>query len=143
VKRRWPWLLAAAVLRFRLYEIDRIVSRTISWAIVTGLLVSIYLAGVLVLQSSLSQITQGEILAVAASTLLAAAVFQPARRRIQRLVDRRFDRARYDGEHTVATYTEDLRDQVDLLATSAHTVAAVDAAVRPRATSLWLREPGR
>jgi hypothetical protein len=91
----------------------------------------------------LSQLTQGETLAVAASTLLAAAVFQPARRRIQRLVDRRFDRARYDGEHTVATYTEDLRDQVDLQAISVHTVAAVNAAVRPRGTSLWLREPGR
>jgi hypothetical protein len=59
------------------------------------------------------------------------------------LVDRRFDRARYDGEHTVATYTEDLRDQVDLQAISVHTVAAVDAAVRPKGTALWLREPGR
>jgi hypothetical protein len=80
---------------------------------------------------------------VAASTLLAAAVFQPARRRIQRMVDRRFDRARYDGEHTVAAFTEDLRDQVDLGAISVRTVAAVDAAVRPMRTSLWLRGPGR
>jgi hypothetical protein len=138
-----PIAVGIAILRYRLFEIDRIVSRTIGWATLTGLLVAVYLAAVLFLQSQLSGITQGQTLAVAASTLLAAAVFQPARRRIQRMVDRCFDRARYDGEHTVAAYTEDLRDQVDLGAISVHTVAAVDAAVRPRGTSLWLREPGR
>jgi len=145
-----PWALSLpaiavgiAVLRYRLFEIDRIVSRTIGWATLTGLLVAVYLVAVLFLQSQLAGVTQGQTLAVAASTLLAAAAFQPARRRIQRVVDRRFDRARYDGERTVATYADDLRDQVDLQAISVHTVAAVDAAVRPRRTSLWLREPSR
>jgi hypothetical protein len=145
-----PWSLSLpaiavgiAILRYRLFEIDRIVSRTIGWATLTGFLVAIYLSAVLFLQSQLAGITQGQTLAVAASTLLAAAVFQPARRRIQRMVDRRFDRARYDGERTVASYTEDLRDQVDLNSISVHTIAAVDAAVRPMGTSLWLREPGR
>jgi hypothetical protein len=138
-----PIAVGIAILRYRLFEIDRIVSRTIGWATLTGLLLGVYLAAVLVLQSQLSGITQGQTLAVAASTLLAAAVFQPARRRIQRMVDRRFDRARYDGEHTVAAFTEDLRDQVDLGAISVRTVAAVDAAVRPMRTSLWLRGPGR
>jgi hypothetical protein len=138
-----PIAIGVAITRSRLYEIDRIVSRTIGWAIVTGVLVAIYLAGVFVLQSALSSITQGQTVAIAASTLLAAAAFQPLRRRIQHLVDRRFDRARYDGERTTAVFAERLRDQVDLQTISAHLVTAVDAAVRPAGTSVWLRGSGR
>jgi hypothetical protein len=138
-----PIAIGVAITRSRLYEIDRIVSRTIGWAIVTGVLVAIYLAGVFVLQSALSSITQGQTVAIAASTLLAAAAFQPLRRRIQHLVDRRFDRARYDGERTTAVFAERLRDQVDLQTISAHLVTAVDAAVRPAGASVWLRGSGR
>jgi hypothetical protein len=138
-----PISIGIAVTRYRLFEIDRIISRTIGWGLVTGLLVAIYLTGVLVLQSALSRITQGQTLAVAASTLLAAAAFQPLRRRIQHLVDRRFDRARYDGERTTAAFAERLRDQVDLQTISVHLLTAVDAAVRPTGTSVWLRGSGR
>jgi hypothetical protein len=88
-----PLAVGIAVLRYRLYEIDRIISRTIAWALVTGVLVSVFAAGVVALQAALIGFTQGQTLAVAVSTLGAAALFQPLRRRVQRVVDRRFDRA--------------------------------------------------
>jgi hypothetical protein len=134
-----PISIAIAVLRYRLYEIDRIISRTIGWAIVTACIVAIYLAGVLVLQGALEGATQGDTLAVAASTLLAAASFQPLRRRIQDLVDRRFHRTRYDAERMAAAFTERLRDQVDLEAVTGHLGATTREAVAPRTMTLWLR----
>ena len=97
-----PVAIAVAVLRYRLFEIDRIISRTIGWALVTGVLVAVFVGGVIGLQALLTGVTQGETLAVAASTLVAFALFQPVRRRVQRAVDRRFDRARYDAERRVA-----------------------------------------
>ena len=92
-----PAAIAVAVLRYRLYEIDRIISRTLSWATVSGVLVVVFAGLVVGLQALLTGVTQGQTLAVAASTLAAFALFQPVRRRVQRAVDRRFDRARYDG----------------------------------------------
>ncbi len=106
--------IALAILRYRLYDIDRIVSRTVSWTLVTGLLVAVFAGGVLALQTLLTDVTQGETLAVAASTLVAFALFQPVRRRVQRAVDRRFDRARYDGQMTVDAFAREIRDEVDL-----------------------------
>ena len=91
-----PIAIAIAVLRYRLYEIDRVVSRTISYALVTGVLAGVFAAAVISLQTLLARVTQGETLAVAASTLVAFALFQPLRRRVQSAVDRRFDRARHD-----------------------------------------------
>ena len=109
-----PVAIGIAVLRYRLYEIDRIVSRTIAWAVVTGALVSVFAAGVVALQAVLARVTQGETVAVAVSTLVAAALFQPLRRRVQRAVDRRFDRATYDARRTVEAFAERLRDEVAL-----------------------------
>ena len=93
-----PIAIGIAILRYRLYDIDRIVSRTIAYAIVTGILGAIFVLTILGLQALLVSFTQSQTIAVAASTLVAASLFQPLRRRVQRSVDRRFDRARVDGE---------------------------------------------
>ena len=108
-----PVAIAIAILRYRLYEIDRIVSRTISYAAVTATLLAVYIVLVLVLQGPMSAITGGETIAVAVSTLVVAALFQPLRRWIQDIVDRRFNRARYDGERTAAAFAVVLRDDID------------------------------
>ncbi len=137
-----PIAIEIAILRYRLYEIDRIISRTIGWALVTGILVAVFVAVVLTLQALLAGFTQGETLAVAASTLAAFALFQPLRRRIQVAVDRRFDRARYDGEQLVGAFGDRLRDEVELDAIRAEIPATIDLAVRPRQVGLWLRSGG-
>jgi hypothetical protein len=135
----FPIAIGVAVMRYRLFEIDRLISRTIGWAIVTGAVVAIYLVAVLALQALLGGITQGETLAVAGSTLLAAALFQPLRGRIQRTVDGRFDRARFDSDRTVAAFTGRLRDAIDLQAVSRDLRTTAKLAVRPRRASIWLR----
>jgi hypothetical protein len=138
-----PVAIAVAILRDRLYEIDRIISRSIGWAIVTGLLLITFVVLILALQTVLEPLTGGNTLAIATSTLIVAALFNPVRTRVQRLVDRRFDRARLDGERLVEAYAERLRDEVDLATISADVLATVDAAVRPNAAGLWLRQrPG-
>ena len=137
-----PVAIAIAVLRYRLFEIDRIVSRTIGWAVVTGLLVAIFAGLVVGLQALLADVTQGQTLAIAASTLVAFALFQPVRRRVQGAVDRRFDRARYDGERTATTFAERLRDEVDLDRLLAQLEATVDDAVRPSRSSVWIPSRG-
>ena len=126
-----PIAIGIAVTRYRLYEIDRLISRTIGWALVTGVLVLVFAGTVVGLQAILARITQGETLAVAASTLVAFALFQPVRRRVQTAVDRRFDRARYDGDRTAAAFTERLREQVDLAGLEADIAGVVDTALRP------------
>jgi hypothetical protein len=128
-----------AVTRHRLYEIDRLISRSLSWAVLSGLLVAVYVAAVLVLQNVLGSVTQGETLAVAGSTLLAAALFQPLRRRVQRIVDHRFNRASYDTDRTVETLAARLRDEVDLDQIRASLVATVGRSVAPSRVDLWLR----
>ena len=137
-----PLAVYIAVSRYRLYEIDRIVSRTVSWAVITGLLLVVFAAGVISLQAILSGITQGQTLAVAASTVLAFSLFQPVRRRVQRLVDRRFDRARYDAERTTGSFAERLRDEVELAVVEDELVRAVGRTLRPTGIAVWLREPG-
>jgi hypothetical protein len=135
-----PIAIGIAVLRYRLYEIDRIISRTIGWAIVTGLLVGAFVVLVVGLTSALAPLIGNSTLPVAGATLVVAALFAPLRGRVQRSVDRRFDRSRYDGERLLAAFGERLRDEVDLVAIRSDVLATVDAAVRPASVGLWLRE---
>ncbi len=137
-----PVAIGIAILRYRLYEIDRVISRTLGWTVVTGLLVAVFAAVVVVLQSVLSPFTKENTLAVATSTLVVAAMFQPLRRRVQRAVDRRFDRARYDGQRTVDGFAEHLRSDVDLASIRASLVSTAEQAVRPADVSVWLSPRG-
>src|SRR5450631_716908 len=135
-----PVAIGLAVLCYRLYEIDRVISRTISWATVTVILGSLFVAVILVAQALLAPVTGSNELAVAGSTLLVFALFAPLRRRVQRLVDRRFNRSRYDAERTVAAFAARLADEVDLDQLRAEILATVAATVEPSSVSLWLRE---
>jgi hypothetical protein len=132
-----PLAIGAAVLRYRLYDLDRIVSRTLAYGLLTLLLGGGYAAVVLGLGQLLGRDSSS--LVVAAATLAVAAAFQPARRRIQRLVDRRFNRRRYDAARTVDAFAARLREQVDLDALSAELLAVVDQTMQPTMASLWLR----
>ena len=134
-----PVAFGVGILKYRLYDIDRIISRTLSYAIVTGLLVGVYV-GLVTLATKVLPFSSP--LGVAASTLVAVALFNPLRRRVQKLVDRRFNRARYDAESTVAAFALRLRDDVDLDAVSSEFVRAVEASVEPAHVSLWLRPTG-
>jgi hypothetical protein len=129
----------AAILRYRLYDLDRIISRTLAYGLLTVLLGLGYAAVVLGLSR---RFPQDSSLVVAAATLAVAAVFQPARRRVQRLVDRRFNRRRYDAAQTIAAFSARLRDQVDLDTLSSELLAVVDQTMQPTRTSLWLRPRG-
>ena len=131
-----PLAVAVAVLRYRLWDLDRLVSRTVTYAAVTALLVVPYL---LILPVATHLAAGSGSLAVAAATLAAAALFQPLRRRVQGLVDRRFNRRRYDAARTVDGFALRLRDQVDLDALSAELLAVVDHTMQPVGASLWLR----
>lgn len=133
--------IGVAVLRYRLYEIDRLVSRTLSWAIVSATILAIFAGLVIGLQTALANVMDTGTIAVAVSTLVAAALFQPVRRRIQQAVDRRFDRARYDGQRTAAAFADRLRTGVDLDALINDLTATADLAVRPTTASLWLLPP--
>jgi len=131
-----PLAVAVAVLRYRLWDLDRLVSRTVTYAVVTALLVVPYL----LIVPAAGRLVQGAgSLAVAAATLAAAAAFAPLRRRVQGLVDRRFNRRRYDAARTVEAFAARLRDQVDLDALSAELLAVVDHTMQPVGASLWLR----
>ena len=112
------------------------------WAVITGLLLVVFAAGVVSLQALLAGVTQGQTLAVAASTVLAFGLFQPVRRRVQRMVDRRFDRARYDAERTAARFAERLRDQVEIDGVEVELTATVAGALHPTGVGLWIREAG-
>jgi hypothetical protein len=131
-----PLAVAVAVLRYRLWDLDRLVSRTVTYAVVTALLVVPYL---LILPVT-TRLAQGSgSLAVAAATLAAAALFQPLRRRVQDLVDRRFNRRRHDAGRIIEAFSVRLRDQVDLDALNAELLAVVDQTMQPEGASLWLR----
>jgi hypothetical protein len=135
-----PIAIGLAVLRYKLYEIDRIISRTISYGVVSLVLASVFVVVVLAAQAVLGPLTRSNTIAVAGSTLLVAALFQPIRRRVQSLVDRRFNRSRFDAEWTVAAFAERLRDEVDLDQLRLEILATVAATVEPSSGSLWLRE---
>ena len=126
--------IGVAVSRYRLYDIDRVASRTASYAVVTALVVSGYV-GVVALTESVLGFSSS--VAVAASTLAAAAAFQPVRRRVQRTIDRRFDRAAYDARRTVDAFAARLRDQVDVDAVRADLLATVSSSLAPAAVSVW------
>jgi hypothetical protein len=131
--------IAIAVLKYRLYEIDRIISRTLAYTIVTGLLVGVY-AGLVLLATRLLTITSP--VAVAGSTLVAAALFSPLRSRVQRAVDRRFNRARYDADQMVAAFAARLKDAVDLDAVQADLASVVQQALEPVHVSMWRNNRG-
>jgi hypothetical protein len=131
-----PLATGAAILRYRLYDIDRIISRTLAYALLTVLLGLGYAGVVLGLGRLLPQ---GSSLVVAAATLTVAAVFQPARRRIQQAVDRRFNRHRYDAARTIDRFSTRLRQQVDLNTLTAELLGVVDQTMQPTQASLWLR----
>ena len=134
-----PVTVAVAVLKYRLYDIDRVISRTLAYAIVTGLLIGLYAGMVLLATRVLSFHTS---VAVAASTLAAAALFNPLRRGVQRRVDRRFNRARYDADQTVAAFAARLKDAVDLASAQAELAGAVQEALEPAHVSVWISPHG-
>jgi hypothetical protein len=133
-----PLATGAAILRYRLYDIDRIISRTLAYGLLTVLLGGGYAAVVLGLGQLLGRDSS---LVVAGATLAVAAVFQPARRRVQALVDRRFNRRRYDAARTIAAFSARLREQVDLDTLSAEVLAVVEQTMQPTKAWLWLRAP--
>jgi hypothetical protein len=134
----FPVCMGVAIFRYRLFEIDRLISRTLAYALVTGLLVGVY-AGLVLLATHVVSIN-GPV-AVAGSTLAAAALFNPLRRRVQRLVDRRFNRARYDADQTVAAFAVRLKDAVDLDSVRYDLVIAVQQALEPAHVSVWMQPP--
>jgi len=134
-----PVAIGIAILRYRLYDIDRVISRTISWVIVSAVLATVFVLLVLAIQAALAQVTTSNTFSIALSTLVVAALFQPLRRRVQKRVDRRFNRARYDAERTLTAFAYRLRDEVDLDQLSAEILATVSEAVEPTTLSLWLR----
>lgn len=148
----WPvWLIsmglpilaiAIGITRYHLYDIDRIVSRSIAYALVSAIVALVFGAIVVLLSTALASIAQGETIAVAASTLAAFALFQPVLRRVRRGVDMRFDRARYDAERTVAEFSGRLRGEVDIATVAADLDATVHQAVNPVSVRLWIREAG-
>jgi len=141
-----PATIAAAIARYRLYDLDRIISRTVAYGLLTLLLGLGYAVVTLGLGQLLGE--RGNSLVVAGTTLAVAAAFQPARRRVQGAVDRRFDRRRYDAALTIAAFSTRLRDQVDLDTLAGELVGVVERTMQPTATTLWLRigpgqRPGR
>jgi hypothetical protein len=133
-----PVSIGVGILKYRPYEIDRIISRTLAYAIVSGLLVGVY-AGLVLLATQVLKVHSTA--AVAAATLAAAALFSPARRRVQRVVDRRFNRARYDADQTVAAFAARLQDAVDLHSVRTDLASVVDQALAPAHVSLWVSGP--
>ena len=132
-----PGAIGIAILRYRLYDIDRVISRTVAYAIVTGLLVGVY-AGLVLLATQVFRLHTP--VAVAAATLAAAALFSPVRRRVQRAVDRRFNRARYDADKTVAAFAARLKDAVDLDAVRDDLASVVHHALEPAHVSVWISQ---
>jgi hypothetical protein len=130
-----PLGIGMGILKYRLYEVDRIISRTVTYAIVTGLLVGVY-AGLVLLATQV--LGFHSTVAVAAATLAAAALFNPVRSLVQRAVDRRFNRARYDAERTVAAFKSRLQDAVDLETVQADLLSTVDRALKPAHASVWI-----
>jgi hypothetical protein len=138
-----PVAIGIAILRYRLYEIDRIVSRTISYLVVSAILVSAFASLILVLEAILAPVIGGQTIAVAGSTIAVVAIASPLLRRVRLVIDRRFNRAHYDAERTVAGFTVRLRDEVDAGRLRTEILSTITEAVEPRSLSLWLREPSR
>ena len=135
-----PVCVGVAVLRYRLYDLGRVVSRTVSYAVLTALLLTVYFV---VVTAAARLAPDGSSVAVAASTLAVAALFQPLRRRVQTIVDRRFNRARYDSDRTVDSFSRRLRDEVDLDDIRADLIDVVRNTLQPTTAGLWLRDVSR
>jgi MFS family permease len=138
-----PVAVGIAILRYRLYDIDRIISRVLAYGLLTAVLGLCYVAGSLVFVSLVGAGGEAPSWLVAAATLAAAAVFRPARRRIQAVVDRRFNRRHYDAAKTIEAFSARLREQLDLDTLSAELLAVVDQTMEPTTVSLWLRPSGK
>ncbi|MEZ4517229.1 MAG: hypothetical protein R3C44_10450 [Chloroflexota bacterium] len=128
-------------MRYRLFDIDVIIRRTTSYAILTGLLLLVYFGSVIILQRLLSPITGESTVAVVLSTLLIAALFLPLRRRVQEVIDRRFFRQKYDAEQVMAEFAATVRDETDLDALTAELVRVIQETMQPEFVSVWLKEP--
>jgi len=138
-----PVCMAVAIVRHRLFDIDVLINRALVYGATTAGIAVAFFAGIVVLQALLRPITSGSEFAVAASTLTSVALFQPLRARVQRAVDRRFYRSRYDAARTLDAFSVRLRDEVDLDAVRGELVAAVRDTVQPAHASVWLREASR
>jgi hypothetical protein len=136
-----PMAIGVAILRYRLYDIDRLISRTVGWVLTTVVLLAVFATGIVAIQAVLARVIQGQTLAVAASTLATFALFQPVRRRVQGAVDRRFDRAHYDAARVIEGFSASLRDELELGTISHEIMRVATDAVRPASAAVWLR-PG-
>jgi len=135
-----PVAIGIAVTRYRLYDIDVLIRRTLIYAGVSALLAAAYIGGVALFQTILAPFTAGSGVAVAISTLAVVALFQPVRRRIQSAVDHRFYRAKYDAERTLDAFAARLREQIDLASLERELVGVVNDTMQPVHASLWLRK---
>jgi len=137
-----PLSIGVAILRYRLWDIDRIINRTLVYGVLTVILLAVYLGLIFALQFLLSGIiNRNNDVAIVVSTLTIAALFQPLRQRIQRIIDRRFYRSKYDAAKIIATFSDTLRNEVDLNTLSEHLVEVVQETMQPTHVSLWLRPP--
>jgi hypothetical protein len=135
-----PMAAAIAILRYRLYDVDLLIKRTLVYGATTAAIAGTFFVGIVALQGFLSRVTSGSELAVAVSTLLSFALIQPIRRRVQGAVDRRFDRSRYDAARTLDDFADRLRDEVDLDALRGELLGAVRTTMAPAHVSVWIRE---
>jgi hypothetical protein len=139
-----PTAAGIAILRYRLYDIDRLINRTLVYGLLTALLAGVYASVVLILGQVFGRIgAEPPSWAVAGATLAVAALFQPARHRIQAAVDRRFNRRKYDAATTVEAFSTRLHQQIDLDTLSAELLATVDQTMQPTTASLWLRQAAK
>jgi hypothetical protein len=138
-----PATIAIAMLRYRLYDIDVIINRTVVYGVLSAVLVGAYAGGVLLFRTVLDPVTGDNDVAIAASTLAVAALFGPARRSIQTFIDHRFYRSRYDAQRTLEEFATRLRDEIDLNSLSAELLGVVSDTVQPRHASLWIVDEGQ
>jgi hypothetical protein len=138
-----PLSIGVAILRYRLYDIDHLINQTLVYGVTTGAIGLTFIVGVVLFPALLRPLISGSEVAVAVSTLISFALFQPFRRRVQRAVDRRFYRSRYDAARTLDDFSVRLRDQVAIDAVRDDLIDAVRKTVQPTHASVWLREAGR